>query len=108
MGKANDKKVVRQARDTLLAAIGNLLESHRERTFRTPNGAIKRQDFCREKHLNKSTVAHIETGRFLGLTVNKMRLYLAATHHNAKPTFATSLKKVYDGLKEIDGFLDTL
>jgi len=33
MGKANDKKVVRETRDLLLRSIGNLLESHRERRY---------------------------------------------------------------------------
>jgi hypothetical protein len=58
MAKANDKKVVRHARDLLLATIGNLLESHRERRFRDGKQPQSRAAFCAEKGLVVSTVGN--------------------------------------------------
>ena|SRR5437016_449981 len=108
MAKGNDKKVVKQAHGALLSAMGNLLESHRERKFRSAGRAKSRSAFCAENSLVKSTVAHIETGRFLGLTFPQLRRYLATTHGKGSAAFATSAKKVYDGLKEMDNLLKKL
>lgn len=110
MAKGNDKKVVKEARQMLLISIGNLLESHRERKFKSTNGSpLSRAQFCAtHTGLNESTVAFIETGRFLSLDVKNLRLYLATTHGKSSAPFATSLKKVYDGLKELNLLLKGL
>lgn len=108
MAKANDKKVVRQAHNLLLSAVGNLLESHRERRFRHAGRAQSRAAFCAQHHLGASTVAHIETGRFLSLTFPQLRHYLAVTYGRHDGAFATSAKKVYDGLKEMNRLLERL
>jgi hypothetical protein len=110
MGKASDKKVVKQAHKTLVDSIGNLLESHRERKFTSPQGSPQsRTQFCQaHPNLQESTVRHIETGRFLSLDVAKLRTYIAVTHGKSNPKFATSLKKVYEGLKEMDKLLKEL
>jgi hypothetical protein len=103
MAKANDKKVVRQARELLLSAIGNLLESHRERKFPS-----SRAVFCQTHNCVESTVTHIETGRILGLQFQQLRHYLATTHGRNDAKFSDSAKKVYDGLKELDKLLTML
>ncbi len=108
MAKANDKKVVREAHKLLLSAIGNLLESHRERRFRHAGQAQSRATFCAQHQLVESTVAHIETGRFLGLTFPQLRHYLAVAYATNNPAFAGSAKKVYEGLREMDNFLQRL
>ncbi len=108
MAKGNDKKVVRGTHALLLSAMGNLLESHRERQFRAGGQALSRAAFCAQNHLVASTVAHIETGRFLGLTFARLRHYLAVTHGTSNPALATSAKKVYDGLKEMERLLKRL
>jgi hypothetical protein len=108
MAKGNDKKVVRHAQDLLLATMGNLLESHRERRFRQAGNAQTRAAFCDQNHLVASTVAHIETGRFLDLNFSQLRHYLAVTYGKNNAAFATSAKRVYDGLKEMDRLLDEL
>lgn len=110
MAKGNDKKVVKQARKLLVDTLGNLLESHRERKFRSPQGgqALSRAQFCQGRNLNESTVAHIETGRVLGLSFPRLRQYLAATHGRSDSKFSNSAKKVYDGLKELDSLLRML
>jgi hypothetical protein len=110
VAKANDKKVVKETRDLLLSAIGNLWESHRERNFRykTQPRPYSRKKFCEQHNLVMSTVAHIETGRFLGLNFPQLRTYLAAIYERNDADFATSVKKVYDGLKELDDVLEEL
>ncbi len=110
MAKGNDKKVVKQAHKTLLDTIGNLLESHRERKFKSASGSpLSRAQFCQaHTSLNESTVAFIETGRFLDLDVKNLRLYLATTHGKSGTAFSNSLKKVYDGLKELGPLLREL
>ena len=110
MGKANDKKVVKGTRDLLLRSVGNLLESHRERkfTYSQRATALPRRLFCRRNRLNESTVTHIETGRFLGLNFNQLRIYLATTYGRNDLTFTNSCRKVYDGLKELDALLKML
>jgi hypothetical protein len=110
MAKANDKKVVKEARSLLLSTLGNLLESHRERNFTYSQSPqpLPRRLFCKRNSLKESTVAHIETGRFLGLDVGQLNLYLAATYKRNDPTFKTSVKKVYDGLKELTELLKEL
>jgi hypothetical protein len=110
MAKANDKKVVKRARELLLDTLGNLLESHRERKFRTPHSGepLSRAEFCQGRNLNESTVAHIETGRVLGLGFPQLRQYLATTHGRSDSKFSNSAKKVYDGLKELDSLLKML
>ena len=110
MGKANDKKVVKGTRDLLLRSMGNLLESHRERRFTysqrpTP---LPRRLFCKRKRLVEATVSHIETGRFLGLRFDQLRLYLATTYGRNDAPFLNSLRRVYDGLKELDNLLKML
>lgn len=104
MAKGNDKKVVTQARELLLKTIGNLLESDRERKFTYSARAkpLPRKLFCSRNKLNQSTVAYIETGRFLSLTFGQLRQYLAITYGRNDAGFATSVKKVYDGLKELE------
>ena len=64
MAKANDKKVVMEARQTLIGALGNLLESHRERKFLDPvsKKPLSRKQFCENTDLVVGTVSHIETG----------------------------------------------
>ena len=108
MAKGNDKKVVREAHALLLTSISNLLESHRERTFRKKRKAKSRAEFCGNCGLNQSNVAHIETGRFLGLTFPQLRSYLAAAYGTNDAAIATSAKKVYDGLKELPKLLKRL
>lgn len=110
MAKGNDKKVVKEARNLLLSAIGNLLESHRERkfTYKTRPRPLSRNKFCTPNNLVASTVAHIETGRFLALNFSQLRTYLAAIYGHNDPRFAASMKKVYDGLKELDTILPKL
>ncbi|SRR6266478_5702688 len=108
MAKANDKKVVTQARQLVLDTLGNLLESHRERKFTKGGKPLSRAQFCHDKNLNKSNVSHIETGRVLGLGFPQLRLYLAATHARNDGKFFNSAKKVYDGLKELDNLLTML
>ncbi len=108
MAKANDKKVVRHTCSLLLSTMGNLLESHRERRFRHAGQAQSRATFCAQHGLAASTVAHIETGRFLSLTFPQLRHYLAVIYGRNDVAFATSAKKVYDGLKEMDRLLQRL
>jgi hypothetical protein len=110
MGKANDKKVVKETRDLLLRSMGNLLESHRERKFTYSQKAtpLPRRLFCTRNHLVEPTVSHIETGRFLRLNLSQLRLYLATTYGRNDVPFLNSLKKVYDGLKEMDNLLSML
>lgn len=110
MGKGNDKSVVMEARQTLLRALGNLLESHRERKFVNPatKKALSRKEFCQNNGLIESTVAHIETGRFLSLQHPQFRRYLAVTHRNSNKKFAESMRTVHAGLKEIEAFLKRL
>jgi hypothetical protein len=110
MAKANDKKVVMEARQTLLGALGNLLESHRERKFINPQTRkpLTRTDFCASNNLVVSTVAHIETGRFLSLQHPQLRKYLATTYKRSDAKFAESMRKVHVGLKEIEKFLEGL
>jgi hypothetical protein len=110
MAKGNDKKVAKLARDLLLRAIGNLLESHRERKFVYAKRAkpLPRRLFCSRLGLVEGNIAQIETGRFLRLDFGKLRQYLAAIYGRDKPALVNSGRKVYDGLKEIDGFLKML
>ena len=110
MAKGNDKKVVKHTRDLLLRTFGNLLESHRERrfTYAQRARALPRRLFCSRKNLVESTVAHIETGRFLGLEFSQLRLYLATTYGRNDREFVNSAKKVYDGLRELDDLLKML
>jgi hypothetical protein len=110
MGKANDKKVVKETRDLLLRSMGNLLESHRERRFTYAQRAtpLPRRLFCNRNRLVEPTVSHIETGRFLGLRFEQLRLYLATTYGRNDVTFLNSFRKVYQGLKELDALLRML
>jgi hypothetical protein len=110
MAKANDKKVVKEAQSLLLSTLGNLLESHRERNFTYSQSPqpLPRKLFCKRNNLKEGTVAHIETGRFLGLGVRQLNLYLATTYKRHDPAFKTSVKKVYDGLKELGVLLKKL
>jgi hypothetical protein len=108
MAKGNDKKIVKETRKLLLGTLGNLLESHRERKFTEHGKPLSRKEFCQKKNLNESTVAFIETGRVLELKVTQLRQYLAVTHGRSEAKFADSVKKVYDGLKELDELLPTL
>src|ERR1700722_15193161 len=107
MAKGNDKKVLRESHGLLLSAFGNLLESHRERKFRSPQSGkpLSRGQFCQDGNLNESTVSHIETGRVLGLGFPQLRQYLAAIYGRNDVKFTTSARKVYDGLKELEKFL---
>ena len=109
MAKRNDKKVVKQARELLLGTLGNLLESHRERKFTdSQHGPLSRNLFCSQKNLKRSTVAFIETGRFLSLNFSKLRQYLATTYGRNDAKFVASVRRVYDGLKEVEGLLKKL
>jgi hypothetical protein len=110
MAKANDKKVVMEARQTLVGALGNLLESHRERRFTDPDTKkpLTRKQFCEDNNLVAGTVSHIETGRFLSLQHPQLRRYLATTYGRSDKKFAESMRIVHAGLKEIEKFLDEL
>jgi hypothetical protein len=110
MGKGNDKKVVKQTKDLLLRTLGNLMESHRERRFTYAQRAtpLPRRLFCKRNNMVEPTVAHIETGRFLGLRFDQLRLYLATTYGRNDTPFLDSVRKVYDGLKELDALLKKL
>jgi hypothetical protein len=110
MAKANDKKVVKQAGQLLLVALGNLLESHRERRFTYAQRArpLPRRLFCNRNHLDQANVTFIETGRFLSLNFSHLRQYLATTYGRNDAGFTDSVKKVYDGLKELDRVLREL
>jgi len=108
MAKANDKKVVRKARQLVLDTLGNLLESHRERKFTNGGKPLSRAQFCKGRGLNESNVSHIETGLALGLGFPQLRHYLAAIYGRHDAKFSNSAKKVYDGLKELNDFLDML
>ncbi len=110
MGKANDKKVVRDTRDLLVVAFGNLLQSERERkfTYKTKPGPKRRKTFCNKFGFKQATIAGIETGRMLRLKFARMRSYLAAVRGKDDKRLLVSLQKVYDGLKELDKVLKRL
>lgn len=107
MGKANNKKVIKDALSVLMSSLSNLLESQRERTFKykTKGNKKSRKTFCNAFELNESTVAHIETGRMLGLSFDQIRVYLAALKGKDDKQFLDKFRKVYDGLKGIDDLL---
>jgi hypothetical protein len=107
LGKANDKKVVRQARVMLLVTMSNLLMSHRERP-RKGKSKKDRAAFSLLCGLPTSTVEYIETGRFLELKIAPLNQYLAAAFGKCDRKFKSSVKKVYDGLKEVDALLARL
>lgn len=110
MGKANDKKVIREAADLVAVAMGNLLESERERKYahKTKPGPKRRRTFCNKFGLSESSVAWIETGRFLQLKFDQLRPYLAALRGQDDKKLLGSFRKVYDGLKEVDVLLKQL
>jgi len=110
MAKGNDKKVVRDTLELLLARIGNLLESHRERRFHYKSKAVpySRAKFCKLHNLERGTVAPIETGRLLSVGFPKIRRYLATTYAHNDARFAESMKNVYDGLQELEPVLKQL
>lgn len=110
MGKANDKKVIKEAKGLLVVALSNLLESERQRkySYKSKPGPKSRKTFCNKFNLNESTIAWIETGRILGLRFSQMRPYLAALRKKDDKAFLQSFQKVYDGLKEIDAVLADL
>ena len=110
MGKQNEKKIVRDARDILVRAFGNFLESERQRKnpYKSKAGHRTRKYFSNRFHIAESTVAHIETGRMLGLNFPQIRTYVAAVSGKNNQQFIESLRKVYDGLKEIDKLLSEL
>jgi hypothetical protein len=107
LGKQNNKKVVRETRNLLTIALGNLLESERERKFsyKTKTGPKTRKAFCNKFHLNKSTVTWIETGRMLELNFRQIRTYLAAVRARDDKPLLVSFEMVFGGLKEIDKLL---
>jgi hypothetical protein len=106
MAKGNDKKVVRETAKALVTALGNLLESERERKFRSGRTALSRRRWCSTVGLNKSNVAHIETGRILGLNFRIVRPYLAALRKRDDPALRGSLQQFHQGLKELENFLE--
>jgi hypothetical protein len=110
VAKGNDKKMVKETRDLLLSALGNLWESHRERNFRykTRPRPFSRKKFCEQYNLVPSTVGHIETGRLLGLGFPQLRTYLAAIYRRNDQQFTSLMKRMYDGLKELDDVLEEL
>jgi hypothetical protein len=110
MGKSNNKKVVKEARSVLTSALSNLLESERERKFKykVGGGPKSRKTFCNKFNLVEPTVAHIETGRLLGLKFEQLRVYLAAVRGRDDTEFLESFKKVYTGLRELDSLLTKL
>jgi len=107
MGKRNDKKVIRETRDLLALVLGNFLESERQRRYahKSKPGPKTRKTFCNKFGLVESTVGFIESERMLKLKLSQMRTYLAALRGEDDVKLLESLKKVYDGLKEIDAFL---
>jgi hypothetical protein len=110
MGKQNEKKMIRAARDTLVVGIGNLLESERQRKFayRSRPGPKTRRTFCNKFKLAESTVTWLETGRVLNLGFALLRPYLAALRGKDDTKLLESFKKVYDGLKELGPLLKRL
>lgn len=110
MAKGNDKKIVKDTCELLLATIGNLLESHRERRFHYKSKAVpySRDEFCRRTGLEPGTVAHIETGRLLWVGFPQIRRYLATIYARDDAQFADSVKKVYDGLRQLKDVLKRL
>ena len=111
MGLANDKKVINQALNMLLVALGNTFISKREREhIQTNDRPYKRNKWIRKVNLNMpgGTVTAIETGGFLRLSQSQGEKYIAALTGNDNTERKESLKKVYDGLKEIDTFLGYL
>lgn len=107
MGKANDKKVVRESARTLTVAIGNMLESERERKYRyaAKPKPLPRQLFCKRHGLNKPAVDYIESGRMLQRSISSFRKYFAVLRKNDDKSFLASFKKVCDGLKELEKLL---
>src|SRR5688572_10790381 len=110
VGKRNEKKLVLDARSLVVGALGNFLESERQRKnpYKSKPGHRTRKFSANKFHIAESTVAHIETGRMLGLQLKQLRTYLAAVRGKDDAQFNNSLKKVYEGLKEIDKLLSKL
>ena len=107
MAKANDKKLVREARAMLALALGNMLQTERERKFRTSKKKpMTRDAFCKKVGLNYTAVTLIETGALLDQDfAGSVRLYLAALECRNDRALLTSLKKAHEGLNEIEPFL---
>jgi hypothetical protein len=93
-----------------VGAFGHFLESERQRKnpYKSKPGHRTRKYFANKFNLAESTVTHIETGRMLGLNRPKIRTYVAAVSGKNDTQFNESLKKVYEGLKEIDKLLSKL
>ncbi len=110
MGKQNEKKIVREARMLTVLALGSLFESERQRryVYKSKPGPKTRKTFCNKFDLAESTVTHIETGRMLGLKFSNMRKYIAAIRAKDDTKLLESLRKVYDGLKELDIVLENI
>ncbi len=103
MAKGNDKKLAREARDLLVAVLGNLVQGHRER-----KSTLSRQAFFAQNSPRASTAAFIETGRLLRISFQQFRVYLATVYGRTDAPFVTSARRVYDGLKELDRLLKKL
>lgn len=107
MGVANNKKVIKETRNALVSTISNLFESTRERKFTYSQSAkpLPRKLYCRRNNMNAGTVSHIETGRFLTLSLPQIRIYLASIRGKDERRFLGEFAKVYEGLKAIDKVL---
>ena len=107
MAKGNDKKVVREVSQALMAALGNLLEAERERKYRTGVSATTRQQWCHMTGRTRSTVTHIETGRMTNLNYSAVvRPYLISLRGRRDISLETSLNRVHEGMRELRKFLD--
>ena len=107
MAKANDKKLVREATAMLALALGNMLQTERERKFRTgKKKPLTRDSFCQKVGLNYSSVTRIETGVLLQQDfASAIRPYLAALECRNDRALLTSFRKAHEGLNEIESFL---
>lgn len=107
MGVANDKKVIKEAKNVLVSSISNLFESTRERKYTYSQRAkpLSRKVYCRRNKMNAGTVSHIETGRFLNLSLPQLRVYLASIRGRDDSTFLDEFGKIHAGLKAIDKVL---
>jgi len=110
MGKQNDKKVVKEARNLLISTLSNLLESERERkfTYKTKARHKSRKTVCKKTGLPKTHVTFIETGRLMRLKSSDLRPYFAALRGKDDHEFYENFKKIHEGLKAVDYILRKL
>jgi len=107
MAKANDKKLVTEATKVLVLALGNMLQTERERKFRTTKKKpMPRKMFCEKVEVPEPTAFQVETGAMLKLDFNAdVRPYLSALECRNDRALATALQRVHEGLVEVNAFL---